>query len=59
MQIDNCMEVKLIGKMKGSYDLETKLHRRFKQYRKRGEWFNPAPELLEYIANNKMYRRKV
>lgn len=59
IQIYNHMKIKLIGKMKGGRDLEVKLHRKFKQYRKRGEWFNPATELLEYIANNKMYRRKV
>lgn len=59
MQVDNCMEIKQIGKMKGGRELESELHKKFKEYRKRGEWFNPVPELLEYIANNKMYRRKV
>jgi len=59
MQIDNCMKIKLIGKMKGGFDLEAELHKRFKKYRKRGEWFHPAPELIEYILNNKMYGRKV
>lgn len=57
IQIDNCMRVKLIGKMKGGQELESTLHRKFKKYRKRGEWFNPGPELIEYIAENKMYRR--
>ena len=59
MQIDNCMKIKLIGKIKGGRELESNLHRKFKPYRKRGEWFEGSPELLEYIANNKMYRRKV
>lgn len=59
IQGDNHMKIKLIGKMKGGYDLEAKLHRKFKKFRKRGEWFHPAPELIGYIASNKMYRRKV
>ena len=58
IQCDNHMKIKLIGKMKGGFDLEIKLHRKFKQYRKRGEWFEGTPELLEYIASNKMYRRE-
>ena len=58
MQIDNCMKVKLIGKMKGGRDLEMKLHRKFKQYRKRGEWFVAVPELLEYISTHKLYKGK-
>ena len=58
MQIDNCMKLKLIGKVKGGQELESKLHRKFKQYRKRGEWFGAVPELLEYISTHKIYKGK-
>ncbi len=33
----------------GGRTLETELHEQFKDHRVVGEWFNPAPELLEYI----------
>ena len=58
MQIDNCMKIKLMGKIKGGQELESKLHKKFKKYHKRGEWFHPSPELIEYIVKNKMGRKK-
>ena len=58
IQACNPLKIKLVGKMKGGYDLEAELHKRFKKYRKRGEWFHPAPELIEYIVKNKMGRKK-
>ena len=58
IQVDNHMRIKLIGKMKGGFDLELKLHLKFKRYRKRGEWFHPAPELIEYIAENNINKEK-
>lgn len=33
-------------------ELERDLHERFKRYRVRGEWFEPAPEIVTYIAEN-------
>lgn len=33
-------------------DLEGDLHARFASSRVRGEWFDPTPELLTYIAEN-------
>ena len=58
VQAHNPMKIKLIGKMKGGYDLEVKIHRRFKKHRTRGEWFEGSPELLEYIATHKIYKGK-
>ena len=58
IQACNALKIKLIGKMKGGYDLESELHLKFKRYRKRGEWFHPVPELLEYIAENNINKEK-
>jgi hypothetical protein len=30
---------------------EKRLHREFAKYRIRGEWFEPAPELIEYVTH--------
>jgi len=40
----------LLCAVPGSRDEETALHARFAPYRRRGEWFEPSSELLEYIA---------
>lgn len=40
------------GYIEGGYELEQDLHSRFAEHRHRGEWFRPAPELLEFIAEN-------
>lgn len=58
IQIYNHMKIRLIGKVKGGHDVEAKLHKKFKKHRKRGERFNPAPELLEYISTHKIYKGK-
>ena len=58
IQIYNHMKIKLIGKMKGGHEVEAMLHRKFKQHRKRGEWFEGSPELLEYIETHKIYKGK-
>jgi len=41
----------LLGTVPGSRARETDLHRRFAHLRTVGEWFRPAPELLDYIAS--------
>lgn len=49
----------------GSVELESELHLRFARHVIRGEWFRPAPEIVEYIASlpavllrDLKYRRK-
>lgn len=45
-----CPEViRVLGTISGQRETELKLHSRFKQHRKQGEWFDPHPEILEYI----------
>jgi hypothetical protein len=40
----------LLGHIPGGYPVEGKMHKRFAEHRLHGEWFHPAPELLEFIA---------
>lgn len=56
---DNVDGLVLLGRVKGERKLEAALHRKFKEHRHRKtEWFRPAEEILQYIQENKMYRRK-
>lgn len=43
----------LLAKMRGTVFDENDLHIRFDEHRAFGEWFNPAPELLAYIARHR------
>lgn len=41
----------LLALQPGSHDDEQAMHRRFRAYRALGrEWFRPAPEIMDYIA---------
>lgn len=42
-------DLELITQIPGSFFRERGLHKRFAVHRARGEWFEPAPELLDYI----------
>jgi hypothetical protein len=42
-------ELELLAAMPGSRGLERALHRRFDEYRIRGEWFADAPEIWAYL----------
>lgn len=41
--------LKVLAKQEGGRNLERRLHKRFESCRIKGEWFHPAPELMEYI----------
>lgn len=43
-------EFVVLGILPGSYAEENVLHRRFSRIRHYGEWFKPAPELMDFIA---------
>ena len=43
------LNAKLLVAMRGTRADEAKMHRRFHQYRTRGEWFEAGPELVDYI----------
>ena len=44
-----------LGACFGSEKSETFLHNKFSNHRLHGEWFNPHPEILEYIEENCIY----
>jgi hypothetical protein len=43
----------LVAVMDGDVKEERELHRRFGKYRLFGEWFEPHPELIEFITEGK------
>lgn len=43
-------DLRLIGRIQGN--CESELHKRFSQFRLRGEWFNPDIRLLAFIVEN-------
>lgn len=43
--------LKLLAVTDGGFELERKLHEKFSDHRVHGEWFLPAPELVEYIQS--------
>ena len=51
-QLQTAVEVplRLLGFMRGAPELETSLHDAFSAYRLTGEWFEPAPELVDYAT---------
>lgn len=40
----------MLAAVRSARDEETATHAKFRKFRVRGEWFEPAPELLAYIA---------
>lgn len=52
MQTGSPVLLRLVGLMPGGTPAELELHERFAEHRVRGEWFRPAPELLELIAEH-------
>lgn len=50
LRFSNGDETELLKKTPGTMQRERKIHKKFAAYRKHGEWFEPSPELLNYIA---------
>lgn len=49
LQTGNSSLLYLLASREGSVQVERDLHEQFAQYRAQGEWFDPGPELLQYI----------
>ena len=49
-QTYNHLALELLADTAGTQPEEKALHGRFRRYRIRGEWFNPAPPIMELIA---------
>ena len=50
IQIGSPTVLKLLATIPGGPDMEAELHFRFEACHLRGEWFNPSPELPNFIA---------
>lgn len=50
LQVSNPRQLKMLGIRPGSHADEIDLHRRLAEHRIRGEWFNPAAEVLAAIT---------
>jgi len=51
--------LRMVGWMVAEPMTEALLHRRFRANRLRGEWFSPAPDLLDYIASVRLRRERL
>ena len=49
--------LEIVGTMRGTRALETKLHKRFADTRERGEWFQTSGALWDYIDRNAIERK--
>ena len=58
MQMDCPIDLYLIGVMKGDRNLEAKIHRKFKKYRYRGEWFKISDDIIKYAKANSINLKK-
>lgn len=53
MQVGNAKRLKIAGLIRGSFELEAAIHRRFEASHVRGEWFKDTPELRSFIAKHR------
>lgn len=49
LQTGSAAKLVLLGCVEGSQSEEAEMHRRFAEHRVAGEWFRPAPEILQYM----------
>ena len=52
LQTAHCRVLHVLGTQDGTLHDEDSLHERFAPYHVRGEWFRPAPAVIEYIKAN-------
>lgn len=50
LQTAHPCQLEVLGTLSGGRDYEKSLHRRFKSLALKGEWFEPHPDLLSFIA---------
>jgi hypothetical protein len=50
MQTGSPQPLRVLATFPGGFDLEARLHRMFAPHRVHGEWFAPAPDLLQRLA---------
>lgn len=57
LQTGNPTKLKLIGSMRGTQKKEAELHRMFKNYHVRGEWFVLSSEIERYIVTQQVVEK--
>ena len=55
LQAGSPIKLVLLGTICGSYEEESKLHKRFGKHRIHGEWFNLSEDLYIYLKRKKIY----
>lgn len=51
LQTASPVRLSLLMVLRGGYELEAELHKRFSNFRRNGEWFEPSAEILNYIES--------
>jgi hypothetical protein len=57
LQTSHPDELEILGTIRGTRQLESKLHKRFADDRERGEWFQASDALWDYIDRNTIERK--
>lgn len=58
MQMDCPLKLYIIGMIKGDRAAESRLHKKFKKYRRTGEWFQPHENIISYAKRNTINLKK-
>ena len=53
LQTSHPYQLELLATIPGDTNFEKSLHQQFEQYRLKGEWFKPHPEIISYISSIK------
>lgn len=56
--ITTCRELRLLLMIPGGPARERELHKKFAKFRVKGEWFQLAPPILDFIENAKLSRKR-
>ena len=52
LQTAHYEELEFIGFMNGSREDEARIHEMFTKFRIRGEWYRPAPDLIDFVTKS-------
>ncbi len=53
LQTSHPYKLELLATISGNTKFEKSLHRKFQQYRLKGEWFQPHPDIIAYVSDLK------
>lgn len=52
LQTSHPEPLRVLASIEGNRDVETDLHARFARYRKKGEWFEPHPDIIQFFSTD-------